>query len=189
MPEFRHSSSLAKKPGFIRLLRLLPENNDEGQIQCELVEYNLRGSSKVTHPYEALSYFWGDQDNRQYIVVDNQKLAVGQNLYGALSRLRDHDFTRILWIDAICIDQQNDKEKEAQIQMMALIYAQARCVLVWLGEAADGSDQVLEKIRLASLRVPEYPNDVGEKVIDEEIPALLIRPWFKRMWVRETYFA
>jgi hypothetical protein len=71
------------------------------------------------------------------------------NLHEALSHLRDRSIERIIWVDAVCINQNDGEEKGQQIQLMAKIYGQASRVLVWLGEAADNSDQALEEIRLA----------------------------------------
>jgi hypothetical protein len=65
-----------------------------------------------------------------------------------LLRLQDHLCSRVIWIDAICIDQANKKEKEGQIALMVEIYAKARRVVVWLGEAEDEGDRALEEIRL-----------------------------------------
>jgi hypothetical protein len=62
-------------------------------------------------------------------------------------------------VDAVCIDQKNDKEKVQQIQIMPKIYSQANRVLVWLGEAADNSDQALEEIRAAGGKATDSLNN------------------------------
>ena len=105
-----------------------------------------------------------------------------ENLHTALSHLRNFSLERIIWVDAICIDQKNTKEKEQQIQFMAKIYSQANRVLVWLGEAADNSDQALEEIRAAGGKVA---NSLNNETIRSAVLALLRRHWFQRIWVRE----
>lgn len=67
-----------------------------------------------------------------------------------LLRLRDCNIPRIIWVDAVCINQADEKEKEHQILLLPAIYANANRVAVWLGEAHNDSDQALEAIRLAS---------------------------------------
>ncbi len=63
---------------------------------------------------------------------------------------------------------------------MAEIYSRASRVVVWLGEAKDDSDQALEDIRLAA--DAESPVNEPNK---QAILALLYRPWFERIWVRD----
>lgn len=147
--EYRYSP-LSQNPDTIRLLRLLPGKDKLENVQCELFEYTLRESSATSHLYEALSYVWGSEENPKFITVDDQKLAVTQNLYVVLLRLRDDNIPRIIWVDAVCINQANAKEKEHQILLLPAIYAKANRVVVWLGEACNDSDKALEAIRRAS---------------------------------------
>jgi len=166
----------------IRLLRLIPNKNERADIQCELFDYPLQESGKRTHLYEALSYVWGDKHERWSISIDKHDLPVRENLYAALSRLRDRFIVRIIWVDAICINQEDKEEKEHQIQSMAKIYSQANRVIVWLGETADDSDRAVEEIRVAA---GKSTNSSNNETIQQAILALLRRPWFQRIWVRE----
>lgn len=130
--------SLSSTNYSIRLLRLLPNQDEAADICCELFEYALEGYH--LYRYDALSYTWGDPDETLSVAIDGHFFEVTLNLYAALFRLRHHSFARLLWIDAICINQRDQSEKEQQIQFMATIYSHANCVIVWLGEAADDSD-------------------------------------------------
>jgi hypothetical protein len=180
-------SPLRSEHDSIRLLRLLPNEDDAAEIQCELFEYPLHESRK-NHLYEALSYVWGDPKHTLPISMHGHSFNVTVNLHAALLRLRNHFMHRILWIDAICINQANQKEKEHQIQAMAKIYGQANRVVVWLGEAVDESDKAFEYIRIAGGHsVSRALSDVllETKVIEKPVVALLQRPWFRRIWVRE----
>lgn len=69
------------------------------------------------------------------IRVDGVEFPVTVNLHEALLRLRDPAIERIIWIDAVCIDQDDDTEKTHQIGLMSKIYGQANRVIIWLGEA------------------------------------------------------
>jgi hypothetical protein len=79
-------------------------------------------------------------------------------------------------VDAVCIDQENLKEKAQQIQIMARIYGQASRVIVWLGEAAENSDQALDKICITGCKgsLPSTDN----KAFKKPVLTLLQRQWF-----------
>jgi hypothetical protein len=161
----------------------MPDENKRADIQCELFEYSLQGSGKGPHLYEALSYTWGGLDKSCSISINKQYLPVTVNLHMALTRLRDHFLERIIWVDAICIDQNNEEEKGYQVELMAKIYSKASCVLVWLGQTADDSDIALEGIRVAAEKVST--DSLRNETIQQAILALLQRPWFRRIWVSE----
>ena len=180
MPGYLHSPLL--QPDSIRLLQLLPSKGDPKNLRCKLFEYALRRSDKVTRPYEALSYVWGSEDNPQSITINNQNFTVGQNLYAALLHLQDHSISRIIWVDAVCINQTDGKEKEHQIQLIAEIYAKASRVIVWLGDAQGNSKRALEAICLAGEKSTKLPNT---EPFQQDILQLLQRQWFRRIWVRE----
>jgi hypothetical protein len=166
----------------IRLLRLLPSEDGLKHLRCELFEYPLQNSDKSSHPYEALSYVWGSENKPRTITVDGKILYITENLYAALLRLQDHLCSRVIWIDAICINQANIKEKQDQIPLMVDIFAKARRVVVWLGEAEDDGDRALEEIRLIGERA--MSNLSNANAFRQSISKLLQRPWFQRVWVR-----
>ncbi|PMD67720.1 HET-domain-containing protein [Hyaloscypha bicolor E] len=183
MPPYRYSEA-SLDPDSTRLLRLMPCEDETAPIQCQLFNYDLQKSSGRPHRYEALSYVWGSSDKRQSLVIDGSEprdLAITANLHNALSRLRDHSFERVLWADSVCINQEDEPEKKRQIQLMAKIYGQADRVVVYLGEAADNSDQALEDIRAAAEN--ESTTSLISNKSQEAILKLLERPWFRRIWV------
>jgi hypothetical protein len=175
-------SPLSQMPDSIRLLRLMPNQDDTANIQCELFEYALQESNKASRLYEALSYVWGNFEKVQCIFIDNQYLEVTLSIHAVLLRLRDRNIPQIIWVDAVCINQDDTREKVHHIQLMAKIYGKASSVIVWLGEGADDSDLALEAIRL---RVAgQYTNTTNKEMIQQAILRLLQRPWFRRIWVR-----
>ena len=93
--------------------------------------------------YEALSYVWGDRESPKTISIDGCVQEVTENLEAALQQLRLSDAPRRLWVDALCINQEDSKEKSHQIQKMRHIYRRASGVLVWLGNEADRSDEAM----------------------------------------------
>ncbi|KAK6831929.1 hypothetical protein RU639_002619 [Aspergillus parasiticus] len=160
----------------IRMLRLLPHKDRTAPIKCELIEHPLK--ERKGQAYDALSYVWGSTENPSSIYVNSYALEVTSNLHAALSRLRYQRFSRLLWVDAICIDQKSNVEKEQQIQLMANIYGKAENVIVWLGEEENDSTLTLARLQVAA---------EGESLLvdfnDTALIALLERPWFRRVWV------
>lgn len=87
--------------------------------------------------YEALSYVWGDSSITRTILLEGREFQVTTNLYSALRRLRYPDYTRIIWIDAICINQSNLEERSQQVLLMKNIYEGAEEVLMWMGDSEE----------------------------------------------------
>lgn len=98
-----------------RLLILMPAAEKNSPIKCTLVQDLIQNES----PYEALSYVWGKGISE--IQVNNRPFPATKNLEAALLALRLRKSTRVLWVDAICINQHDPLEKQTQVQMMAQV--------------------------------------------------------------------
>jgi hypothetical protein len=183
MMPFYQYSSLPPEGDNIRLLHLLPNEDEAAPIQCELRNYSLQRLSTRTHMYEALSYVWGSPHETLSIRVDRDLFLVTVNLHAALSRLRDHYIGRIIWVDAVCIDQTNLEERKQQVQLMAKIYSKAYRVVVWLGKEVADTEGALEDIRLAANE--EYMERSKKDINRQAIIILLQGPWFQRIWVED----
>jgi hypothetical protein len=120
----------------IRLVGLQPSLN-EGDYDSEIVCRITHTTFGAKPVYEALSYTWGDETIKRNINLDGCVFAVSNNLHEALSHLRTSSAERILWIDAISINQTDTDEKNSQIRMMPFIYKRAESVVVWLGSGID----------------------------------------------------
>lgn len=137
--------------------------------------------------YEALSYVWGDLKKKPHTIsIGGYDLPVTANLYAGLLHLRDQLIERILWVDAICIDQDTPEERAEQVQLMANIYCKANRVIVWLGEAVANGDRALNTIRIAADKESTKSSD--HQTNQQAILDLLQRPWFQRIWVRAYIF-
>ncbi|KAI1085067.1 heterokaryon incompatibility protein-domain-containing protein [Whalleya microplaca] len=117
----------------IRLLHLLPGQYLD-PISCRLSHNHLDDNPT----YTASSYVWGDKVDCQNITLERTDFSVTPNLYTALQFLRKTDTERIIWIDAICINQEDDPERGFQVSLMDRIYANAQRVFCWLG-TPDGN--------------------------------------------------
>ena len=105
-------------------------------ISCVVRHVPLRST------HVCLSYMWGDSNDDRDIYVNQRRFTVSKNLWTFLRRGRTRLSKEELWIDAICIDQENLRERNHEVQRMARIYGQARQVLVWLGDIDAPSDSV-----------------------------------------------
>ncbi|KAE9371771.1 hypothetical protein N431DRAFT_492075 [Stipitochalara longipes BDJ] len=164
---------LPTQGNYIRLLRLLPNEDEAAPIQCELRKYSLQYLGLRTHLYEALSYVWGDARDTLPIYVDQNRFPVTKNLHAALSRLRDHSLERTMW--------------GQQVQLMAKIYSNALRVIVWLGEETVETKGALEDIRLAANE--EHTEGSEKKIKQQTVLNLLQTPWFDRIWVLQEVAA
>lgn len=131
------------------MIRLLPDEDNDALIKCTLFNYTLARECKRrgNNLYEALSYVWGSGVKSESVILDGSPYLVTKSLHAALLYHRDCQLDRILWIDALSINQEDADEKSRQIPLMRMIYAQASCVIVWLGEATKERDGGLEYIR------------------------------------------
>lgn len=119
---------LSQEAREIRILFLLPGDVDV-DISCKLVTVSLDNLPD----YEALSYTWGDPTVKVPIRVNENVLQVTPNLNNALRHLRRRNEKRVLWVDAICINQDDLGEKSYQIPFMGEIYSRTTNCLAWLG--------------------------------------------------------
>ncbi|KAK3997995.1 heterokaryon incompatibility protein-domain-containing protein [Cladorrhinum sp. PSN332] len=182
--------------GSIRLLRIKPEEDERAPIECDLLECPAVLNSGRSSLYEALSYVWGSgYKPRSILITSNPRgFPVGENLYAALVSLRDPVFERLVWIDAVCINQDDDTEKGHQVQTMARIYAKARGVVVWLGPETAESARAFQLIQAFALQItkPRSQNSawlIQQLACGDDIMDLIGRPWFKRIWVLQEVAA
>ena len=170
-----------------RLVKLLPAAHTRDPIRCEIIEALVDKTRGV--PYEALSYCWGSSNVTLDIQVvgiaslrtpESMSLSVTTNLYAALQALRYRDKTRLLWIDAISINQKNLHERNHQVQRMLNIYREAQSVIVWLGRSLspdDGQLNLAQVVHKISSR-PWCSDNTFQNFV-----RYLELPWFRRVWV------
>ncbi|KAK5711192.1 SNF1-interacting protein [Elasticomyces elasticus] len=120
----------------IRILVLYPSADDTTDINCDVINFNVEFWSTMgaeSFPYIALSYMWGDRNQLQAIWLGGRRKEVTPNLHRALKGLRDPIVPMLLWVDSLCIDQENAEERNQQVAMMDTIYSGAGAVIAWVG--------------------------------------------------------
>ena len=146
-PHYRHKP-LRESDFTIRLIDVLPVSAPNQVIQCR-VKDDVSTLEHTQPQYKALSYECGsDTIPRHTILVNDRPFRIGQNLLDFLTNLlqRYPEGISSLWIDALCIDQGNIKEKNHQVQQMKTVFKNASEVLLWLGASDDESDLVFDCI-------------------------------------------
>ncbi len=126
----------------IRLLRLTGATDRSQTISCKLIHVAL-GDDPA---YEALSYVWGNAERTNSILLNGTGFQITKNLHDALRVLRLPGAHRDLWVDAICINQDDIPERNQQVTCMMSIYKHAQRVVVWLGEASNDTGLALEHL-------------------------------------------
>ncbi|KAF2256205.1 heterokaryon incompatibility, partial [Trematosphaeria pertusa] len=105
----------------------------------------LRVVSLSSSPkYAALSYTWGGDPSPAYIVeCGSDRIQVTKSCIDALLQISARGDKMSIWVDAISIDQKNEKEKNHQVGIMNEIYSHAKTVYVWLGSSTEDSDKAI----------------------------------------------
>lgn len=137
-------NELPRHGRYTRLLELHPGKQDV-PISVNLVPMSLDDPL----PYAALSYTWGIRVGKEKIRVGGREISVTENLWNALWHLRLHDKVRVLWVDALCINQSNIKERNTQVQWMKDIYEKAAEITAWLGP--EGGSGLLAFSKVADI--------------------------------------
>ncbi|KAF2836905.1 HET-domain-containing protein [Patellaria atrata CBS 101060] len=195
----------------IRLIQLLPKhaNDEDGTLHCLMNRISIGGDLA----YAALSYVWGKPDLTHKVWLMNSPFYITENLASALHHLQEDDKTLSLWVDAVCINQADEVEKSAQVQLMRFIYERAEMVISWLGPEADESNLAMMDLRAVGEALSgegvmvaingdvndraEFLNNSWEQVLAkhingsgefnpitlEPIFSLARRPYWERCWV------
>ncbi|KAL9096769.1 MAG: hypothetical protein Q9165_001257 [Trypethelium subeluteriae] len=216
LPEGRYIRILSLLPPETQDLREDPHNakntNDtksvtsserrDDVIKCELEELRLGNLPDQRRPFDAVSYTWGTEDKTERIECNGKALWVTPNCSHALRDLRQPGRSRKLWIDAICIDQDSDTERDSQVSHMGDIYRAAMQVYIYLGAASPETNAALDSLqKLSCLRgswgderdvrqtirwklVKKYRGDIEaifalEKVMKHE--------WWGRIWTFQEF--
>lgn len=119
----------------VRLLKVHPKRKGQS-LRCDLqtIDLTLYDGQAA---YSALSYAWGLSREQKVILVNGKTLKIHSNLHEFLDTAATHYPGVLLWIDAICIDQNNLLERNHQVQLMNEIYSRAETVMLWLGKHDD----------------------------------------------------
>ncbi|KAH3944332.1 hypothetical protein HBI56_162860 [Parastagonospora nodorum] len=179
----------------IRLVELLP--GDVGSpLACNIVDARKNNEPK----YEALSYAWGEPTMSHTVreLASQATLHITSNLSQALHAIRYENTPRVIWIDAICINQSDLREKGHQVALMGQIYRDAQRVVVFLGclKITLNRLQVLVNELVQITQEWFYHSREGDGMMPKKVRRILRRisilrifdqPWYNRVWVVQEY--
>lgn len=143
LPVFSHSEHcpFTDASAQLRLITLYPAVDHSSPLRCTLQACLITDLP----PYEALSYTWrASQQNHSILVQGIGDIAITDSLDTCLRHLRHETGPLTLWIDQVCINQEDTAEKEIQVALMGEVYSRADKVVVWLGQAGNGSDELID---------------------------------------------
>ena len=149
-----------------------PAFDSESQIRVLVVEAGEFSSPVTAHfqfcavredrdvQWEAISYAWDDQIPSKDIKLQGKMVQVADNVFRMLKNLRRPSQTRSLWIDAVCINQNDSDEKSKQVPLMRYIYQKAQSVIIWLD--TQGAEDAASAIVLAASWMELKANSVSQ---------------------------
>jgi hypothetical protein len=169
----------------IRLLRIF-QRDATSEVQLEIFHTNLDDNPT----YKALSYTWGSPaDPRHWINLNGCHFEVREYLWHALRRFQAGNVAPVIWIDAICINQSSDEERNHQVAKMKRIYEQTTEVVVWLGPSYRDSDLAIEFAKelydhRESVRwITQRFSMPDVKLALQALGNLLAREYWWRIWI------
>lgn len=170
---------------FIRLL-VLYSGKPGSPIRGYLITNRFeRKTSRKS--YEALSYVWGNSCRQKFMTLNDEHFPINQNLHAALQHLRSATSNRTLWIDAICINQNDETERNRQVALMGDIYMCAGHVVNWLGPPTSNTALGLQILAFLfgdkdiSFQPPWEIHK--SSLLRAGLQDILERDYFKRIWV------
>ncbi|KAM0800928.1 heterokaryon incompatibility protein-domain-containing protein [Usnea florida] len=164
----------------IRTWVLEPARSWSHPIKCQLRVSSIAKSEE--HYYEAVSYCWDDEKNLYLIHVNDRSYYVTDSVNKFLRYRRDKDQSVTLWIDAICINQDDHEEKQKQVQLMREIYLCSNRLIVWLGSPSGDT-----QLAFATILYILQGDDLKLPYVDENsrraLNSLFDRPLWTRIWI------
>lgn len=143
--------------GQFRLLHLHPRK--DWQISDAFQDVIITGHLELANlsdpnlaSNETISYAWGDAAQGEFILLDGGFVDVPRNTYHALRAINMQNESRTVWIDAICINQQDLDERTSQVAKMSAIYRNGQRNLLYLGEGGELTDRAMTNMRAIARR-------------------------------------
>lgn len=164
----------------IRVLDIKPAKDFHEVVrgQLRVVPLGPFRRTENDEQYQTLSYSWGTFEKCRTMICDDRHFTITDDLDHALRRIRqkirpDGNFSQTIWIDAICINQNDLEEKSVQVSMMDQIYQNSIRLIVWLGETTV---LTTEQVQVA-IQSPKLPES------SKTLSAISELPWFGRRWI------
>jgi len=193
--------------GSFRLILIQPCPDVAAPLEGKLITTTLdEYDNSILDHYIALSYVWGDANDRRTVFINGKTLDITATLDSALRHIREPKRELKIWADGICINQSDVEERNIQVQQMGAIYQLARHTIIYLGDSTpfsiglfdllasyptspdnNGSAYISNISLLSNVKAEEIRNDPSRFQIDRpraNVESIAQRwPWFARVWV------
>jgi hypothetical protein len=171
----------------VRLVTILPDENTGNPLRCDLKTVRFEQG----HSFQALSYAWGDAKPTVQLAIGDDAVSISETLEEALKAVRHPKDPICLWVDAICINQQNVEERNHQVRLMRQIFTCASTVNIWLGERHDGTQDAFQALEVLAegWTFTDILEDRNDRVqLTKDVSAVFEYAWWQRLWVRPSFF-
>jgi hypothetical protein len=160
-------------------------------LRISIVHSTLKDAQRRN--FETLSYVWGTTERSRTIALDDGTLLrVTPTLEAALPHIVRSSKTELIWIDQICINQDDVEERCRQVAIMGQIYSMCSCVLVWLGTSTKRRDHGLQPpaAYMHRANAPGPPptmhmqlSKAAQQQTADGLAEVLDSEWFGRAWI------
>jgi Heterokaryon incompatibility protein (HET) len=203
---------------WFRLLVIEP-GSEKSLLKCQLLPMELE---KAKSRYEALSYCWGlyaitptwwtstkkKSSKFENIICNGSNVEISSNLGTALYHIRHPRPLRVIWADALCINQTSEEERAEQVTIMDSIYSNASRTLIWTGNSRNSGNPESGLYRICQIvntwdtskpanfrffdpksgriRFHKPTTDlpkISESKLIQSLQVVFDSPWFHRRWV------
>ncbi|KAF7190982.1 Heterokaryon incompatibility protein 6, OR allele [Pseudocercospora fuligena] len=197
-------STLCTADKQIRLLNVSPTPDEHGRLSCILESVSL--ASDIPPRYEAISWRWGDTSHTRHITLNSELFLVPESAFEVLTEVCVKQSHSRVWLDILCINQENIDERSQQVPLMKDIYTLASQVVVWLGidrptvaQRAFESFDLLKRqyywktekytpsrndiFRQSGSPIPAFTRDSLPQCDWKALEDFFSVSWFSRLWV------
>ncbi|KAK1590231.1 heterokaryon incompatibility [Colletotrichum navitas] len=130
--------------------------------------------------YDAISYTWANNDSKiewtECITLDGREFLVTPNCMMAMRRVRSRGAEKVIWIDAVCMNQKDAEERSHQVRLMPQIFFRAQHVLIYVGEPAPEEEGLLQMLQ------GDHISTIPLQPLQVILETFLQRPYFSRAW-------
>ena len=187
--------------GYIRLIHLYPPkvgaDPDQNPLEFDLEHYDRCDSSSIPS-YTALSYAWGQNTGIVSANIDGRPQTISYVVEEALRQIRHETEYMYIWLDQICIDQEDNEEKSEQVLQMRHIYQDAASVIAWVGPAFPQVGLLFEVLKeLAAAHEAStdtldplwniFENPARFLSIKKPFKLFCERVYWSRMWIMQEF--
>ena len=199
-----------------RQIRVLDvdDGGEQDALQCFIKTISIDDA----HEFNAISYTWGANSRSGLIIVDGLSIPVAKSAETALRSLRACESDSLaqaheqllrategrmkpIWIDAVCINQDDAEERADQVRLMRAIYSSAANVIVWMGEGNPQTDEAFDLMRQRAAHkdfsLRRQPSSRGQATLPPTPEWMMLetamkqdickRAWWTRLWVRQEF--